>query len=176
MSEQNWVCLRSRTQKEFAAQRYLEQLGYNVYLPTETVKRNGGGVRRRVCDITRPFIVGYLFVAVPDHPDWLEINYRYYIAGAIGHQGCPWYFTNTFMRRLRWRWHTGVSHMRCNDRRFGRELARFDIGDNANITVGPFAGNQIKIISVKGYRFKGEMEAFGGTVPIEGDIVDLEAA
>lgn len=173
-TEPHWLCLRVKPQKEFAAERYFEALGYKTYLPFIKCERNSGGVRRLLKEVKRPLAKGYIFVCINGLPDWQTIFFKYYVISAIGHDGCPWFFSDAVVRKLRWRW--SKSGTRANDRRFGRELARFDVGDKALVTVGPFAGNEIRIDRISGFRTKGTISALGGEVSIEVDIVDLEAA
>ena len=170
----DWICLRTKPQKEFAAERYFRDMGYACYMPSVRRRRNGGGVRHLLLDVKRPLITGYIFIEMKPIPDWREIYQKYFILSAIGHDGKPWLFSDDIIRKLRWHWNKASG--RANDRRFGREIAKFDIGDNAIVTAGPFAGNEIKVEAITGYRAKGIIDALGGRVTIEADIVDLEAA
>jgi len=171
-TEPQWLCLRIKPQKEFAAERYFEAMGYETYLPFIKCERNSGGVRRMLKEVKRPLAKGYMFIAMKGFPDWRQIFEKYYVLSAIGHDGYPWYFSDDVIRKLRWRWGKGGA----TDRRFGRELAKFDIGDKAFMTAGPFAGNEIRIDQISGIRTKGTISALGGEVSIEVDVVDLEAA
>jgi transcription antitermination factor NusG len=169
----NWICLRTKPQKEFAAERYFNGLGYTCYMPAVSRRRNGGGVRHLLIDVKRPLITGYIFLQMPAAIDWPEIFQKYFILSAIGHDGHPWLFSDDIIRKLRWNWN---KLGRANDRRFGREIAKFDIGDNVQAMSGPFEGHEIRIEQISGCRAKGIIDALGGQVVIEADVIDLEAA
>jgi transcription antitermination factor NusG len=68
-----WYCIRTATRQEAKALARLDDKGYAVFLPCETVKRRLGGADERV---DRPLFPGYMFILCEphDHPEILKME------------------------------------------------------------------------------------------------------
>jgi transcription antitermination factor NusG len=182
-----WYAIRTNPQREFLlAGRYdengewckglLEKKGYaQVFCPTETKFRKTIKKGRRVSiPVLYPMFTGYIFVGGTF--SWLQLMAENYITGVVGFPDNhgnrrPAPISESEMAKLRAMSGGLVPHKRSvNPHRALR------VGELAEISVGPFAGQVVKIEGLHGRKAKIFVNLFGMTKLAEISLADLEAA
>ncbi len=182
-----WYAIRTNPQREFLlAGRYdehgewrpgvLEKKGYDqIFCPTETKFRKTLKKGRRVSiPVLYPMFTGYIFVG--GKFSWLHLMAENYITGVVGFAGedgvrRPAPISESEMAKLREMSGGLIPHRRSvNPHRALR------VGEMAEISVGPFAGQLVKIEGLHGRKAKVFVKLFGPATMADVDIGDLEAA
>lgn len=184
MSE--WYAIRVHPQREMTlAGRYdengdwlpgmLEKRGYQVFCPTEIKFRKTIRKGRRV-SVPRVYsmFVGYIFVG--GKFSWLDLMAENYITGVVGFpdefgRRRPAPISESEMAKLREMSGGLIPHRRSvNPHRALR------VGEMAEISIGPFAGQIVEIKGIQGRKAKIFVSLFGHATLTEIPIGDLEAA
>jgi len=182
-----WYAIRTNPQREFLlAGRYdengewrpgvLEKKGYDqVFCPTETKFRKTIKKGRRVSiPVLYPMFCGYIFVG--GRFSWLELMAENYITAAVGFpdefgRRRPAPISDSEMAKLREMSGGLIPHRRSvNPHRALR------VGEMAEISIGPFAGQIVEIKGIQGRKAKIFVSLFGHATLTEIPIGDLEAA
>lgn len=181
-----WYCLRTHPQREFTLTGrpdengewlpgVLERKGYQVFCPTETKFRKTIKKGRRV-SIPRlyPMFTGYIFVGGAF--SWLHLMAEPHVLGVVGFpdgfgERRPAPISEAEMAKLRKMSGALVPHKRSvNPHRALR------IGELAEIAVGPFSGQIVKIEGLYGRKARVFMNLFNVRKEVEIDLSNLEAA
>lgn len=183
----SWYAIRTHPQREFVlAGRHdehgewrpglLEKKGYaRVFCPTETKFRKTIKKGRRVSiPVLYPMFTGYIFVG--GEFSWLHLMAEDYITGVVGFPDesgnrRPAPISESGMEKLRAMSGGLVPHKRSvNPHRALR------VGEMAEISVGPFAGQIVEVKGIHGRKAKIFVSLFGMTKLAEISLADLEAA
>ena len=182
-----WYAVRTHPQREFTlAGRpdpdgvwlpgVLEKKGYDqVFCPSETkaIKTIKKG-RRAFIPKLYPLFTGYIFVG--GSFSWLELMAEPHITGVVGFpdrygERRPAPISEAEMAKLRAMSGALVPHKRSvNPHRALR------VGELAEIAVGPFQGQIVKIEGLHGRKAKVFMNLFNMRKEVEVDVANLEAA
>ena len=181
-----WYALRTHPQREFAlAGRYdqdgdwvkgvLERQGYQVFCPTETKFRKTIKKGRRVSiPKTYPMFTGYIFIG--GSFSWLHLLAEPHVLGVVGFADAygerrPAPISEAEMAKLRSMSGSLVPHQRSvNTHRALR------VGELAEISVGPFQGQIVKVEGIHGRKAKVFMNLFNVRKEVEIDLANLDAA
>lgn len=183
----NWYAIRTHPQREFLlAGRpnadgvwlpgLLEKKGYDrVFCPTETKFRKTMKKGRRISTpVLYPSFTGYIFVG--GNFSWLHLMAEQYVLGVVGFadergERRPAPISEVEMQKLRSMSGALVPHKRSvNPHRALR------VGELAEIAVGPFAGQIVKVEGLHGRKAKIFMNLFGTKKMVDIDLSSLEAA
>lgn len=167
-----WYALKTQPQKEFAAARILQRLGFTVFLPIEEKSRRARRVDRKRIVCPYPMMRSYVFCAFEGHPPWLRIARLNVIIGVVGFDGRPAPISDLAIVKL-----MAISGQAIPHRRSVNTHKALKPGDNAEIISGPFIGTIVKVVGLKGRKAKIMMELFGSAEQVTEIRLDqLEAA
>lgn len=182
-----WYCIKTHPQREFTlAGRpdadgvwlpgVLEKKGYDqVFVPTETKFRKTIKKGRRVSvPVLYPLFTGYIFVG--GSFSWLHLMAEPYISGVVGfpdrygeRQPAP--ISEAEMTKLK-----SMSGALVPHRRSVNPHRALRVGELAEIAVGPFSGQIVKVEGLHGRKAKIFMNMFGAQKLVDIDLSSLEAA
>lgn len=182
-----WYAIRTAPQREFLlAGRHdefgewksglLEKKGYaSVFCPTETKFRKTIKKGRRVSiPVLYPMFCGYIFVGGAF--SWLELMAEPHITGVVGFPDefgnrRPAAISESQMEKLR-----AMSGGLVPHRRSVNPHRALRVGEMAEIAVGPFAHQIVKVASLHGTKARVFLSLFNVTREVEVDLEMLDVA
>lgn len=166
-----WFALKTEPQKEFAAVRILQRLGYTVFLPIEDkTRRSRGRVRKRFV-VTYPMMRSYVFCHFDGHPPWFRIARLNVIIGVVGFDGRPAAIPDLAIVKL-----MATSGQSIPHRRSVNTHKALKTGDMAEIISGQFFGQIVPVTGLRGQKAKIMLELFGTKREVDIPLSSLEAA
>ena len=177
-----WYAIRTSPQREFAlAGRHdkngawvpgsLERKGYTVFVPVEIKEKRVSRYAKKVRAVSYPMFTGYIFVG--GDLSWAALGEEDYVTGFVKMfpSGMPAPISDSEIVRIKAMSATPVPHRRSiNPHRALRA------GEMAEITVGPFAGQRLKVEGLYGRKARLFQSLFGAERLIEVPIENVEAA
>lgn len=134
---QVWYITHCKPNCEQVALRNLKNQDFNTFFPLQKLtRRNGTGFKMTA----RPLFPGYIFVALdPVAGPWRKINNTRGVARLVCFAEAPTPVPSVIMEQL-------FAH--CDATGIFNQSASLNIGDDAKITQGPFAGTIGKITEI----------------------------
>lgn len=157
----SWYCVQTAPSQEQTANANLTAIGYDTLFLhyTKDIRRS-----RRVETVTKPYIPGYVFVAVPENMGFDGVR------GAHGVQrilrGCngPQKLQDSEIARMRslagengYVGHTGAG---------GPQRARYAVGEELRIIEGPLTGYDGPVVIDRGGEIVLELAVLGGATQV----------
>ena len=170
-----WYALTVMPRREFQAADSLAQRGFEAYVP---MVRKFRGVNRYVQrKRLRSFALmpGYVFLGVESVPEWYLVLCARYVRGVISVDAEPLKVPLFEMDGLKNR-EAGGEFTAWDAERYMISNREFSVGDDAEIVVGPFAGQSVKVLEIGEETAKVLLTMFGGERCVEVGLEVLEAA
>ena len=137
-----WFAIRCAPQREIAVEAMLRRKGYDVFLPTEVKSRRVGGRIGKRKAVVYPMFSRYIFIG--GSFSWLHLMAERHVTGVVGCDCVPSPIKDEAIEKLR-NMSSAVPHIHSvNPHRALR------LGELAEIQVGPFAGQIVKIEGLHG--------------------------
>ena len=163
-----WFAIRCAPQREIAVEAMLRRKGYDVFLPIEVKSKKIGKSPKKYKAVVYPMFTRYLFVAAP--VPWLHLMAERHVTGVMGCDCVPSPIKDEAIEKLR-NMSSAVPHIHSvNPHRALR------LGELAEIQVGPFAGQIVKIEGLHGRKASIFINLFGTQKEATINLEDLEAA
>lgn len=164
-----WFALRVAPQREAAVEAMLRIKGYDVFLPIEVKYRRAHHKHGKRVAVSYPMFTRYVFVQAPF--SWLYLMAERHVCGVVGFDGSPAPISESEIERVRSMSGQAVPHRHSvNPHRALRA------GELAEIGVGPFAGQIVKIEGLHGRKARIFLNMFGTRKSVEIAVEHLEVA
>jgi transcription antitermination factor NusG len=165
----SWFALITPPQTEFKAERILSQrFGYEVFCPKEIVWRRQSTHSKRKVPVSYPLLPRYIFTRFEEDLPILTLMQSQVVSGYVACDMQPAIIPDGDIDRLRFI--SGAPIVHASARKSLRP------GDQAEITVGPFAGQITRVRSIRRHQATVLMKLLNSiqyvTVPLDA----LEAA
>jgi len=161
-----WFAIRCAPQREIAVEAMLRRKGYDVFLPIEVKSKKVG--KRKYMPVRYPMFGRYIFVG--GSFSWLHLMAERHVTGVVGCDSVPSPIKDEAIEKLR-NMSSAVPHIHSvNPHRALR------LGELAEIQVGPFAGQIVKIEGLHGRKASIFINLFGTQKEATINLEDLEAA
>ncbi len=156
-------------QRERAVEAMLFIKGYDVFLPIEIKNKRVGHRSRKFVAVVYPMFVRYIFVG--GKFSWLDLMAERHVTGVVGFDGAPAAIGDAEMQRLKAMSGSAIPYqLSLNPHRALRA------GEMAEIGIGPFAGQIVKITGLHGRKARVFLNLFGSRKEVEIPVENLEAA
>ena len=147
----------------FLIETLLRQQGFQVFLPTKRVWRQKSKYSKQKTLVTYPLLVGWVFVGWPENQSkWRELFNIHLVRDVAGVGKQPLQIAPDVMSDIMMRWGKEKMHQAPTQERYMRTHHEFNIGDTVQIVAGPFEGQIIKVMDLKGAQAEILMPFLGG--------------
>lgn len=180
-SELVWFALQVPPQKEFAAQAILHKKGIDTYVPVrkEWRRRNKYSKAKELRSF--PVAPRYVFAGFPSRvPLWFDLFSLPIITGVVGLNGTPkpipYRHTEKApgLRGIMDKWPNGI--VAPKEQRFMQTHGEFEVGDSVEILSGPFEGQKVPVVEIKGGDALVHMMLFGSVQEVKMALENLVKA
>ena len=161
--------------REFDAAASLGRRGFESYVPMVRLFRGVNRFVKRKRLQSFALMLGYVFLSVESVPEWYRVLCARYVRGVISVDAEPMRVPLAEMDGLKNR-EAGGEFTAWDSERYMRSNREFSEGDDAEIVVGPFAGQRVKVLEIGEETAKVLLVMFGGERFVEVGLEVLEAA
>jgi transcription antitermination factor NusG len=168
--------IKGTGKREFVIETLLRQRGFEVFLPTKKVWRRKSKYTKEKRLVSYPLLVGWVFVGWPmNQYRWGDLFRVNLVNDVAAVDGVPFMIPQSIMDDMFKRW--GGPRTQAPEReRFMRTHYEFNVGDKARVVEGPFDGQIIRVVDLRGAKAKVLLDFLGGEREIEIDTQLLEVA
>jgi transcription antitermination factor NusG len=168
--------IKGTGQREFVIETLLRKRGFSVFLPTKKVYRRKSKYTKEKRLVAFPLLAGWVFVGWPKGEyRWHDLFACNLVNEVAGIDGRPYPIPQAVMDGMFKRW-GGPKTQAPEREQFMRTHHEFKIGDRAKIVEGPFDGQSVDVLDLRGPKAKVLLAFLGGTQVLELDAMQLEAA
>ena len=169
-----WI--KGTGKREFVIETLLRQRGFAVFLPTKKVWRRKSKYTPKKWLVSYPLLVGWVFVGWPLHQRrWADLFKVSLVHEVASVEGIPFMIPQPTVEDMFKRW-GGPKTQAPERERFMRTHYEFNVGDHARVVEGPFDGQTIEVVDLRGAKAKVILEFLGEMREIEIDTQFLEVA
>jgi len=164
-----WFLIRLPSQKEFVAERILDDAGLIVFVPEEVKFRKSSRYAKRTDPkraIRYPLIAGYALVAFPPGRDWGDLFRFSLVLGVISRAGAPAVIPFAQVERLLRR-HSAGEFVAPRAQQWMRTYREFAVGDRVEVLDGPFEGRVFDVTEIRGQAAPVIISILGGEQEVE---------
>lgn len=165
-SELIWYALQVPPQKEFVAQTILNKKGIDSYVPARKEWRRRNKYTKTKELRAFPVAPRYVFAGFPRRiPLWFDIFNLPVINGVVGLNGEPLIipYKHTAkqpgLRGIMDKWPNGI--VAPKEQKYMHTHGEFKVGDTAEVLDGPFEGQRVPVVEIKGGDAMVHMLLFG---------------
>lgn len=171
-----WFALIVPPQKEFVTQTILQRHDTPTFVPVERRWRRRNRFTREKELVAYPIAPRYVFAGFASRHALLTgpLHRVWTINGVIGIRGEPMQLPGPQVAQLIERLGNGLNAPAVQ--RYMRTRHEFTVGDQAEITEGPFAGHTVPIVEITGARAKALVTLFGSEMEIDVPLEILQGA
>ena len=170
------TCTHRNGARRFVIEVLLQERGLEVFLPVRKVWRQKSRHAPAKRLVSYPLLTGWVFAGWPCCEDrWSDLFSVDMVCGVAGSGGVPRALPQAAVDALRRRW-SGPDAIAPERERFMRTHREFDIGDRVEIARGPFAGQRVKVVDLRGPKARVLLDLLGGARAVEMETYHLEVA
>lgn len=170
-----WYILWVPPQKEFVAQTILSRYGLTTSVPVRREWRRFSRYTREKRLVDFPLVPRYVLTGFPGREiAWLSVLTLPVVSSVIGIDGAPYRVPRDQIAEHLRRYASGLEAPQ--EQRYMVTHKEFAVGDEVEITAGPFTGHRVPVKEIRGATAKAMMTLLGETREITIPLENLQAA
>lgn len=168
--------IKGTGERQFVIEMLLQAQRFDVFLPTKKVWRRKSRYTKEKRLVSYPLLVGWLFIGWPISQNrWGDLFRTNLVYDVAATDGVPFMIPNALMDDMFERW-GGPKTQAPRRERFMRTHYEFNVGDRARVVEGPFDGQIVRVVDLRGAKAKVLLAFLGVEREINIDTQILEVA